>query len=228
MANKAILILLSKENNLMKIPIGLLIITVLWASACAQKISTNQSTMDVTGSKYAIATFGGGCFWCVEAIFERVNGVKVAISGYAGGQVKNPSYKEVCNGTTGHAEVVQIKFDPEIVSYNELLDIFFHTHNPTTLNQQGNDMGTQYRSIILYHSDNQKAQAETYIKKSNKENTFGAPIVTELKPYKEFYTAEAYHQDYFVKNPNQPYCSYVIQPKVEKFEFKYSKTLKEN
>jgi peptide-methionine (S)-S-oxide reductase len=206
----------------------LLVFIVIYASSCAQKSSSNHSNMDISDKKYELATFGGGCFWCVEAIFERVDGVIDAISGYAGGTIKNPSYKEVCKGTTGHAEVVQLKYDSEEVSYEALLDIFFHTHNPTTLNQQGNDTGTQYRSIILYHSEDQKNKAEKYIKEANTKNTFGAGIVTEIKPFDTWYEAESYHQDYFMKNPNQPYCSYIIRPKVEKFELKYTKSLKDD
>jgi peptide-methionine (S)-S-oxide reductase len=165
-----------------------------------------------------LATFGGGCFWCVEAIFERVAGVSSVTSGYAGGHVENPDYKLVTTGTTGHAEVVQIEFDPEMVSYYELLEIFFKTHDPTTLNRQGADVGTQYRSIILYHTEEQKAQAEEIIGDLDAAGIYKDPIVTLVEPFDRFYPAEEYHQEYFENNPNQGYCRLVIQPKVEKFE----------
>ncbi len=174
-----------------------------------------------------LATFGAGCFWCVEAIFQRVDGVEKVVSGYSGGQVKNPSYKEVCQGTTGHAEVCQLTFDPSVVSFEELLEIFWKTHDPTTLNRQGNDVGTQYRSAIFYHNDQQKDIALTYKKKLNDANAFGKPIVTEIVPYKEMYIAEDYHQNYFNENGSQPYCNFVILPKVEKFEKIFKDKVKE-
>jgi peptide-methionine (S)-S-oxide reductase len=176
--------------------------------------------------KYEIASFGGGCFWCTEAIFERVKGVQKVESGYAGGTVPNPDYEMVSTGRTGHAEVVQITFDPEQVSYLELLEIFFKTHDPTTLNRQGADVGTQYRSIILYHSEQQKELALKIIKKLDSERIWNDPIVTEVKPFKVFYSAEAYHQEYFENNPNQGYCRLVITPKVEKFEKIFKEKLK--
>jgi peptide-methionine (S)-S-oxide reductase len=165
-----------------------------------------------------LATFGGGCFWCTEAIFQMLPGVKSVASGYAGGTTENPTYKEVCTGSTGHAEVIQVEYDPSLVSYEKLLETFWQAHDPTTLNAQGNDHGTQYRSIILYHSDAQKAAAEK--SKADAQKQFKNPIVTEIVPLKKFYKAEGYHQDYFRSNPNQPYCRFVIQPKVEKFEKK--------
>jgi peptide-methionine (S)-S-oxide reductase len=176
--------------------------------------------------KYEIATFGGGCFWCVEAIFERVKGVQTVESGYSGGQVENPDYKMVTSGTTGHAEVVQITFDPDVVSYLELLEIFFNTHDPTTLNRQGADVGTQYRSIILYHSDPQQKLAQQVIKELDAEGIWSAPIVTEVVAFEKFYGAESYHQEYFENNPNQGYCRLVINPKVEKFEKVFKEKLK--
>lgn len=164
------------------------------------------------------ATFGSGCFWCTEAIFLNVNGVQKVESGYTGGKVKNPTYKEVCSGLTGHAEVIQLEFNPEVVTYEELLEIFWKTHDPTTLNRQGADAGTQYRSVIYYHSDDQKKLAELYKKKLDDGKIFSNPIVTEISPIGTYYTAEDYHQNYFALNGSAPYCSYVIQPKLEKFK----------
>jgi len=173
-----------------------------------------------------IATFGGGCFWCTEAVFEGLKGVISVESGYSGGFVKNPSYSEVCDGTTGHAEVIQIRFSPDIISYEELLLIFFNVHDPTTLNQQGADVGTQYRSAIFYHNDTQKKVSESVIEKLTKDSSFSNPIVTQIQKFTVFYIAEDYHQDYFANNPNAAYCSRVIKPKVEKFTKKYSDKLK--
>lgn len=176
--------------------------------------------------KFEIASFGGGCFWCVEAIFERVNGVHQVESGYSGGHVINPDYKMVTSGTTGHAEVIQITFDPEVVSYLELLEIFFKTHDPTTLNRQGADVGTQYRSIVLYHNEQQNKLAREIIEDLDSEGIWNNPIVTNVEPFEEFYSAEAYHQEYFENNPNQGYCRLVINPKVEKFEKVFKEKLK--
>lgn len=170
----------------------------------------------------ALATFGGGCFWCTEAVLERVKGVKSAISGYAGGTKENPTYREVCNETTGHAEVIQVQYDPKQISYETLLEIFFDTHDPTTLNRQGADQGTQYRSIILYHDDAQKQAAEKVKKAAASQHK--DPITTQIEPLKKFYPAEEYHQDYFAKNPNAPYCTYVIRPKLQKFLKKQGKS----
>ena len=174
-----------------------------------------------------IAIFGGGCFWCTEAIFARLNGVISVKPGYAGGSLPDPSYHEVCEGTTGHAEVIQIEFDPAIISYNALLDVFFHTHDPTTLNKQGADVGTQYRSVIFYTTDEQKQHAEEMITQLNAENEFGSPIVTHVEPLDTFYEAENYHHDYFAKNEYAPYCQVVISPKVQKLYEKYGKLTKE-
>jgi peptide-methionine (S)-S-oxide reductase len=174
-----------------------------------------------------LATFGSGCFWCVEAIFQRVDGVEKVASGYSGGYVKNPSYKEVCEGTTGHAEVCQLSYDPEQVSYDELLEIFWQTHDPTTLNRQGNDVGTQYRSVVFYHNEDQKVLAEKYKKELDEAGIYQNPIVTEIAPYETFYVAEDYHQNYFNENGSQPYCSFVIQPKVEKFKKVFKDKLKD-
>jgi len=176
--------------------------------------------------KFETATFGGGCFWCVEAIFERVKGVKEVESGYSGGNVTNPTYKMVTSGTTGHAEVVQITFDPTVVSYLELLEIFFRTHDPTSLNRQGADVGTQYRSVVLYHNDHQLQLAREVLNKLESEGIWSDPVVTELTPFEKFYSAEAYHQEYFENNPDQGYCRVVINPKLEKFEKIFSEKLK--
>lgn len=176
--------------------------------------------------KFEIATFGGGCFWCSEAFFDRVNGVYKVESGYSGGDVSNPDYKMVISGTTGHAEVVQVTFDPEIVSFLELLEIFFKTHDPTTLNRQGADVGTQYRSIVLYHNEKQKMVTQQVIQQLNSEKIWSDPIVTQVVPFEIFYKAEAYHQEYYDNNPNQGYCRMVITPKMEKFEKVFSERLK--
>jgi peptide-methionine (S)-S-oxide reductase len=164
------------------------------------------------------ATFGAGCFWCVEAIFSRLEGVESVKPGYAGGHIKNPAYKEVCTGRTGHAEVCRIVFDPSVISFNELLDVFWNTHDPTTLNRQGNDVGTQYRSVVFYHTDDQRKAAKQFKEKLNKSGKWDDPIVTEISPIENFYYAEDYHNDYYENNKEQPYCSFVIDPKVKKFE----------
>ncbi|MBC8054425.1 MAG: peptide-methionine (S)-S-oxide reductase MsrA [Sphingobacteriaceae bacterium] len=169
------------------------------------------------------ATFGGGCFWCTEAIFQSLKGVSKAISGYMGGLVPNPSYEDVCNGDTGHAEVIQIEYDADVISFEELLLVFFKTHNPTTLNRQGNDIGTQYRSVIFCHHPDQEEKAKKMIDDLTKELVFDNPIVTEVSPLSDFYRAEDYHQNYFNQNSGQSYCSFVIQPKLAKF----AKTFKE-
>lgn len=174
------------------------------------------------------ATFGGGCFWCTEAIYERVDGVSNVISGYAGGHKKNPTYKEVCDGTTGHAEVIQISYESEKINYDELLEIFFKTHDPTTLNRQGADVGTQYRSVIFYHNKEQKERAEYFKSELDKSGAWDNPIVTEISPLTEFYPAEDYHQDYYENNPSQGYCAFVIGPKVEKFEKVFKDKMKKN
>ena len=187
---------------------------------------TKKENQMVNNNKLELATFGSGCFWCVEAIFQRVEGVEKVVSGYSGGHVKNPTYKEVCQGTTGHAEVCQLSYDPDIVSFEELLEVFWQTHDPTTLNRQGNDVGTQYRSAVFYHNDQQKALAEKYKEKLDESGAFKDPIVTEIKAYKSMYVAEDYHQNYFNENGSQPYCSFVIQPKIEKFEKVFKDKLK--
>ncbi|HUF03574.1 MAG TPA: peptide-methionine (S)-S-oxide reductase MsrA [Aridibacter sp.] len=163
------------------------------------------------------ATLGGGCFWCTEAVFVALKGVEEVVSGYSGGHVENPSYQEVCTGSTGHAEVIQVRLDPEVISFKEVLQIFFATHDPTTLNRQGNDIGTQYRSVVFYHSDEQKETAEQVIEEIGNEAIYDDPIVTEVTEFSNFYPAEDYHRDYFENNPDQPYCSAVVAPKVAKF-----------
>ncbi|MEY3947594.1 MAG: hypothetical protein RL512_405 [Bacteroidota bacterium] len=189
-----------------------------------QKAPTTKPTkkMDqattINNEKMDTATFANGCFWCTEAIFEELKGVASAVSGYTGGHTENPTYKEVCNGTTGHAECIQITFDPSIISYDELLEVFWKTHDPTTLNRQGNDIGTQYRSAIFYHSEEQKQKAAHYKKELDESGAWSNPIVTEISPFTIFYPAENYHQQYFEVNGDaNPYCQFVIQPKLEKF-----------
>jgi peptide-methionine (S)-S-oxide reductase len=173
-----------------------------------------------------IATLAGGCFWCLEAVFDQVKGVESVESGYAGGHMDNPSYRQVCNGDTGHAEVVQIKYDGNVVSYQDLLNIFFGIHDPTTLNRQGADIGTQYRSAIFYHNEDQKNIAEKLIKDLEMQKIFDNPIVTQVVPLEKFYMAEDYHQEYFARNPYQPYCMAVVSPKVSKFRKHYQDLLK--
>jgi len=172
------------------------------------------------------ATLGGGCFWCLEAVYDQMKGVESVESGYMGGANPDPSYEEVCTGRSGHAEVVQLAFDPAIVSFREILEVFFVIHDPTTLNQQGNDVGTQYRSAIFYHSPEQKKVAEELIAELTKQQLYNKPIVTELVPAVEFYEAEEYHQEYFARNPFQPYCSYVVGPKLAKFRTSFASKLK--
>jgi peptide-methionine (S)-S-oxide reductase len=174
----------------------------------------------------SLATFGSGCFWCTEAIFQRVNGVEKVESGYSGGRVKNPTYKEVCSGLTGHAEVIQVTYNPSVISYDELLEIFWQTHDPTTLNRQGADVGTQYRSVIFYHTPEQKQLAEQYKIKLDASGAFDRPIVTEISPFTAFYKAEDYHQNYYNLNGSAPYCAYVIQPKLDKFKKVFAGKLK--
>jgi peptide-methionine (S)-S-oxide reductase len=173
-----------------------------------------------------IATLAGGCFWCLEAVFDDLKGVESVESGYMGGRTANPSYEVVCSGATGHAEVVQITFDPKRVSFREILEVFFVIHDPTTLNRQGNDAGTQYRSAVFYHSAEQKAVAEQVIAQMTAEGIYDDPIVTELAPASQFYIAEDYHQEYFRRNPAQPYCAYVVRPKVAKFRKHFLEKLK--
>lgn len=171
------------------------------------------------------ATFAGGCFWCTEAVFQKVKGVESVVSGYTGGKVKDPSYREVCGGRTGHAEAVQLTYDPEIIDYDTLLDIFFTTHDPTTLNRQGADVGTQYRSAVFYHDEDQHEQVVLKIKRLFKDEVFEKPIVTEILEAQPFYRAEAQHQNYYENNPDQPYCQFVINPKVNKLRAQHADKL---
>jgi peptide-methionine (S)-S-oxide reductase len=172
------------------------------------------------------ATFGAGCFWCVEAVFSEMKGVAKVTSGYAGGTVIDPTYKQICTGTTGHAEVARIVFDPSVVTFDELLEVFWQTHDPTTMNKQGADVGTQYRSVVFYHNDEQRRKAEHYRSELDKGGAFGSPIVTEISPLPVFYPAENYHQEYYAQNPDQGYCQYVIRPKMEKFRKAFANKLK--
>ena len=188
---------------------------------------STEAPLKVSGA-LDTATFAAGCFWCVEAQFSQLKGVKSVTSGFTGGHVKNPSYEEVCTGTTGHAECCQIVYDSSIISFDELLEVFWKTHDPTTLNRQGNDVGTQYRSVVFYHTPEQKEKAEYYKKELDSSGAFKNPIVTAIEPYKNFYSAEAYHQEYYNSNPNQMYCRFVIMPKVEKFEKVFKDKLKSN
>lgn len=175
------------------------------------------------------ATFGAGCFWCTEAVFQRLEGVEKVVSGYTGGSVKSPTYEQVCNGTTGHAEVVQLTYDSAKISYEELLEVFFATHNPTTLNRQGNDIGTQYRSVIYYHNQEQQELATRYKQAVNDSGEWEAAVVTEISPLPDdFYVAENYHQNYFNQNDNQPYCMFVVKPKVDKLKKSYREKLKKS
>jgi len=174
----------------------------------------------------AVATLGNGCFWCTEAVFDELRGVQSATSGYSGGAVKNPSYKEVCTGRTGHAEALQIIYDPKVVSFEKLLEVFWQTHDPTTLNRQGADVGTQYRSAIFYHNEEQRKIAEDLKKKLDASGAFNSPIVTEITPFANFYPAEDYHQEYYKLNGEAPYCQFVVRPKVEKFRKVFKEDLK--
>jgi peptide-methionine (S)-S-oxide reductase len=178
-------------------------------------------------SQRAIATLGAGCFWCVEAVFQQLKGVERVVSGYAGGQVEKPTYRQVCTGTTGHAEAVQVTFDPEVISFEELLEVFWRTHDPTTLNRQGADVGTQYRSAIFYHDDGQRAAAEKSKREAQAAGLWPNPIVTEIVAFTNFYAAEDYHQNYYRDNPEQGYCRMVIDPKIRKFHKEFQAKLKE-
>lgn len=177
-------------------------------------------------AKEEIAVLGGGCFWCLEAVFDRLAGVQSVESGYMGGQIENPSYQQVCSGTTGHVEVVRVTFDPGVLSYGELLDVFFTIHDPTTLNRQGNDAGTQYRSVIFYTSEEQQRQAEKAIAGLNAAHLWPDPIVTAVEPATKFFVAEDYHQEYFANNQFQPYCQFVVAPKIKKFQQKFAQKMK--
>lgn len=182
--------------------------------------------MSEPSTTQGIATLGGGCFWCLEAVYDQLQGVTDVVSGYSGGHVPNPTYEQVCGGKTGHAEVVQVRFDPRQISYREILDVFFSIHDPTTLNRQGNDVGPQYRSVIFYHSPEQEQIARQVIAELNAAKIWPRPIVTEVAPFSAFYPAEDYHQEYFVNNRGQPYCQFVVAPKVAKFRQQFAARLK--
>ena len=204
----------------MKILCGLSIVALAaWTlvnTLDAKEDKVAEEKPNISDENLSLATFGGGCFWCTEALLETLDGVQSVVSGYAGGHKSNPTYKEVCAETTGHAEVVQVAFDSTVITFDELLAYFWQSHDPTTLNRQGNDVGTQYRSVILFHDEDQKVAAEE--SKENAAGSFDDPIVTEIAKIEKFYPAEDYHQDYFRKNPNQGYCYFVIRPKLQKFK----------
>jgi peptide-methionine (S)-S-oxide reductase len=203
-------------------------LTMVTLLSCAQKTkNTHMTDTTITdGIKTDTADFGEGCFWCTEAFFQRLDGVIKVISGYGGGHVENPTYEQVCDKSTGHAELARIVYDPSKITYDELLEVFWKTHDPTTLNQQGADKGPQYRSVIFYHNDEQKQKAEAYKAALDKSGAWDKPIVTAIEPFKNFYAAEQYHQNYYNDNPGQGYCRFVIQPKLEKFEKVFKSKLK--
>jgi methionine-S-sulfoxide reductase len=191
------------------------------------KMPANDARDSASADDLELVTFGSGCFWCTEAVFDQLKGVNSVVSGYSGGRTENPTYEQVCSGKTGHAEVIQISYNPAEISFTDLLRVFWKTHDPTTLNRQGHDVGTQYRSAIFYHNDMQRKLAEEYKRQLDGSRTFGAPIVTEITPFTKFYPAEKYHQEYFALNPGQRYCEYVIRPKVEKFRKEFVDLLEE-
>lgn len=222
------------------VSITLAVFLLLSLSACAQKEGSfeqskafqkmNQNTTDnkTNGKTIDTATFGAGCFWCVEAQFQQLKGVEKVESGYSGGHISNPTYKQVCTGTTGHAEVVNVYYDPSVISFDELLAAFWTSHDPTQLNCQGNDVGTQYRSVVFYHNDEQKRKTEEYKQKLNEEKAYNDPVVTEIAPYTTFFKAEDYHQNYYNDNSTQGYCMFVVKPKLEKFKKVFKDKLKEH
>ncbi|MGD9632361.1 MAG: peptide-methionine (S)-S-oxide reductase MsrA [Pirellulales bacterium] len=199
---------------------GCLAATVVRAEETKMAESTDSKDLEQV-------TLGSGCFWCTEAVFDHLKGVKSAVSGYSGGRLVNPTYEQVCSGKTGHAEVIQVTYDPAQISFTDILRVFWETHDPTTLNRQGHDVGTQYRSAIFYHTEAQRKLAEEYKKQLDASGTFKDPIVTEITKFEKFYPAEQYHQEYFALNPNQQYCQYVIRPKVEKFRKEFADMVKE-
>lgn len=211
------------------------VLATLQLQACAQKDNYHTSKTfkemnTTTGTdkthKEETATFGGGCYWCVEAQFQMLKGVSHVESGFSGGQTDNPTYKQVCSGTTGHAEVVNVYYDPTVITFDELLAAFWTSHDPTQLNRQGNDIGTQYRSVIFYHNEEQREKAEAYKKKLNEEKAWDKPVVTEISAFHKFYVAEDYHQNYYNDNKEQPYCKFVVGPKVDKFKKIFKDKLK--
>jgi peptide-methionine (S)-S-oxide reductase len=194
----------------------------------SNKLPSMNENLNDTNVKTDTATFGTGCFWCTEAIFQQLEGVIKVTSGYSGGKVDNPTYKQVCSGTTGHAECLNIIYDPAKISFDELLEVFWQTHDPTTLNRQGNDIGTQYRSVVFYHNEEQKQKAEKYKAELNKSGAWDNPVVTTLEPMTKFYPAEDYHQNYYNENTGQGYCQFVIRPKLEKFQKVFKSKLKKH
>jgi len=189
--------------------------------------NTNDIENNSSDNNVETATLANGCFWCSEAVFQRLKGVKSILPGYAGGTIKNPSYEQVCTGKTGHTESIQIKFDPNVISFEKILDIFWHTHDPTTLNRQGNDVGTQYRSAVFYHDENQKKIAEDSKKDLSEKGIYKYPVVTEITPFTNFYVAENYHKNYYQNHSSEPYCSFVISPKIDKLFERYGNQIKE-
>ncbi|MDA7980967.1 MAG: peptide-methionine (S)-S-oxide reductase MsrA [Pirellulales bacterium] len=204
------------------------VVVAIYAESFSMSSSDQEPDVDQIppNTKLETATFGTGCFWCTEAVFQQLKGVHSVVSGYTGGHVENPTYKQICTGTTGHAEVVQIQFDPRVIAFKDLLEVFWKTHDPTTLNRQGADVGPQYRSAVFFHSEEQKKLAERYKQELDSSGAFEQPIVTEITESSTFYPAEDYHQNYFNLNGSQPYCSFVIRPKLEKFEQAFSDKLK--
>ena len=214
------------KNNLVVITCSSLLFISLNSCGQQKKENTDNSKKMMTENNLDTATFGAGCYWCVEAQFQLLEGVISVTSGFSGGTVKNPSYKEVCTGSTGHAEVCQVVYDTSKLSFADMLEAFWLSHDPTQLNRQGNDIGTQYRSVIFYHNEKQRQEAEAYMKKLDASGAYDHPIVTEIAPFTIFYKAEAYHQNYFNQNGDAPYCSFVIKPKVEKFQKVFKSKLK--
>jgi len=207
----------------------LALLILVASSSFAQQSTTIKFTnmdKDTLLQHTDTATLGTGCFWCTEAVFQQLNGVIKVISGYSGGHIENPTYKQVCTGTTGHAECLNIVYDPSVISFDELLEVFWEIHDPTTLNRQGNDVGTQYRSVIFYHNEEQKSKAEKYKKELNTNGAYPNPIITTLESFEKFYPAEDYHQNYFNEHGDAPYCQLVVRPKVEKFEKVFKSKLK--
>lgn len=210
--------------------LSIIFIAILQLSSCTPKKTDVKPVAEIVmtnPSKLDTATFGAGCFWCVEAVFQQLRGVHTVESGYSGGHTRFPTYKEVCTGETGHAEVCQIAFDPSVISFTELLEVFWKTHDPTTLNRQGGDVGTQYRSVIFYHTEEQQTVAEEMKSRLNAAGIWNDPLVTEIIPFQEFFKAESYHQEYYFQNTAQPYCSVVITPKIEKFRKVFADKLKQ-
>ncbi len=219
----------------MKIPFLNIIFALSMVTSCGSKQAESKKSLEkntvmnqkpLNLNQYDSATFGAGCFWCVEAIYQSIKGVAFVESGYAGGHVNNPTYKEVCSGLTGHVEVARIWFDPKVISFEQLLKVFWHVHDPTTLNRQGNDVGEQYRSVVFYHSEDQKAIAEQSLAETDASHLWDSPIVTAIEPSTSYFAAEDYHQNYFNNNPNQGYCSVVVAPKVRKFKKEFAHLLK--